>query len=181
MSLFLHLPHTGERIRLRKLRPSDFRVFHAYRSDPDVARLQGWEPMSEDEAMQFLREHGPNAGLEPGEWTQLGIATAADDRLIGDIGLWLAEDGRWAEFGISLHPDFQHQGYAAEALNALLGLLFAHTSAQRAVAASDVRNTACLRLLERLGMRLVRTAQAEYKGEVCTEHVYAIERGSFGS
>lgn len=175
MSLFLHLPHVCERVRLRRLRPSDFRAFHAYRSDPEVARFQGWSPMTEDEAMSFLREHGPNAGLEPGEWAQLGIAVD-DDRLIGDLGVFLSADARWAEFGVSLHPDAQGGGLATEAAGALIALLFAHTPVQRVMAASDARNAACLGLLERLGMRLADTAEAEYKGEVCIEHVFVLDR-----
>lgn len=178
MSLFLHLPQSFQRVRLRKLRPSDFRAFHAYRSDPDVARYQGWSPMSEDEAMAFLREHGRNAGLEPGEWAQIGIASLVDDRLIGDIGVTLAMDGRWAEFGVSLHPDVQGGGLGREAVAALIGLLFAHTPVLRVVATADARNGACLQMLERLGMGLVDTTTTECKGEICTEHVFAIERGS---
>lgn len=178
MSLFLHLPQSFQRVRLRKLRPSDFRAFHAYRSDPDVARYQGWSPMSQDEAMAFLREHGRNAGLEPGEWAQIGIASLVDDRLIGDIGVTLAMDGRWAEFGVSLHPDVQGGGLGREAVAALIGLLFAHTAVLRVVATADARNGACLQMLERLGMGLADTISTECKGEACTEHVFAIERGS---
>ncbi|MFZ5635175.1 MAG: GNAT family N-acetyltransferase [Pseudomonadota bacterium] len=181
MSLFAHLPHACERVRLRKLRPSDFRAFHAYRSDPEVARYQGWTPMSEDEAMAFLREQGRNAGLEPGEWAQLGIAALAEDRLLGDIGVFLSPDAHWAEFGVSLHPDAQGGGFAAEAVGALIALLFAQTPVRRVVATSDARNAPCLRLLERLGMRAVDARQAEYKDELCTEHVFVIERGNADS
>lgn len=181
MHLFEHLPHTAGRIRLRKLRASDFRAFHAYRSDAAVARYQGWSPMSESEAMDFLRDQGRNAGLEPGEWAQIAVASAEDDGLLGDIGIWLAPDGRWAEFGVSLDPHRQGGGLGRESVQALIALLFAHTPAQRVVAASDARNTACLRMLEALGMRMVDTAEAEYKGETCVEHVFAIERASASS
>jgi RimJ/RimL family protein N-acetyltransferase len=92
------------------------------------------------------------------------------------LGVWLAPDARWAEFGVSLHPEAQGGGLGREAVAALIGLLFAHTSAQRVVAATDTRNLACLRMLERVGMRLVNTAEAEYKGEMCSEHVFALER-----
>lgn len=33
-----------ERLRLRPLQAEDLRVFVAYRSHPDVARYQSWEP-----------------------------------------------------------------------------------------------------------------------------------------
>ena len=177
MSLFEYLPHVCARIRLRKLRASDFRAFYAYRSDPDVARYQGWLPMSETEAADCLREYSRNAGLEPGEWAQIGIAAVEDDQLIGDIGVWLAPDGRWAEFGVSLHPQFQGHGMGRESTSALTALLFAQTAVQRVVAVTDTRNLACIALLQSLGMRLVDTAEAQCKGEACSEHVFAIERG----
>lgn len=177
MSLFEYLPHVCERVRLRRLRASDFRNFHAYRSEPEVARYQGWAPMSEAEASETLRDYSRNAGLEPGEWAQIGIGTLEDDRLVGDLGVWLAPDGRWAEFGVSLHPQFQRTGLGLESAQALIALLFAHTPAQRVIAATDARNLACIGLLQRLGMRLADTAEAEYKGETCIEHVYATERG----
>jgi len=178
MAIFRHLPHTSGRVRLRRLRVSDFRAFHTYRSDPEVARYQGWSPMTEVEAEAFLRDHARNAGLEAGEWTQLAIASAEDDRLLGDIGLFLAPDARWAEFGVSLDPGAQGSGLGTETAQALIALLLAHTPVRRVVAASDVRNAACLRMLEKAGMSLVDVAKTEYKGEVCTEHVFAIERGS---
>lgn len=179
MSLFLHLPHAAERVRLRRLRVSDFRGFHTYRGDPEVARYQGWETTTEAETEAMLRDLARNAsGLEPGEWVQIGIALQDGDRLIGDLGVWLSPDVRTAEFGVSLAKSAQGQGHAREAAAALIALLFAHTPVQRVIASSDARNAPCLRLLERLGMRHVDTAGAECKGETCTEHVYAIERGN---
>lgn len=176
MSLFLHLPHACERVRLRRLRVSDFRAFHNYRGDPEVARYQGWVATSETETEALLRDYARNAGLEPGEWTQIGIAGNADDRLIGDLGIGLSPDARIAEFGVSLHSDFQRQGLASEAVAGLIALLFAHTSVQRVIASTDVRNAPCLRMLDRLGLQHVGTAQTTCKGEDCTELLYAIER-----
>lgn len=176
MSLFLHLPHACERVRLRRLRVSDFRAFHNYRGDPEVARYQGWSATSETETEALLRDYARNAGLEPGEWTQIGIAGNADDRLIGDLGIGLSPDARIAEFGVSLHPAFQRQGLAHEAVNGLIALLFAHTCVQRVIASTDVRNAPCLRMLDRLGLQHVGTAQTTCKGEDCTELLYAIER-----
>lgn len=177
MSLFLHLPHAAGRVRLRRLRVSDFRGFHAYRGDPEVARYQGWETTTETETEALLRDLARNAsGLEPGEWVQIGIALQDGDRLIGDLGVWLSPDQRTAEFGVSLAASAQRQGHAREAAAALIALLFAHTPVQRVIASSDARNAPCLRLLDSLGLQHVDTAEATYKGEDCTERHYAIER-----
>lgn len=179
MSLFLHLPHAAGRVRLRRLRVSDFRGFHGYRGDPGVARYQDWEATTETGTEALLRDLARNAsGLEPGEWGQIGIALQDGDRLVGDLGVWLSPDQRTAEFGVSLAQAMQGQGLAREAAAALCALLFAHTPVQRVVARSDARNAPCLRLLARLGMRHADTVGAECKGEACTEHLYVLERGS---
>jgi len=71
---------------LRRLRPSDLSSFQAYRSIPELGRYQGWSPMSGAEAMAFLAEMKDAPLFTPGQWVQLGIAEAATNRLIGDIG-----------------------------------------------------------------------------------------------
>ena len=60
-------------VRLRALREEDdLAVFLGYRSDPLVARYQGWGPMDEAKACAFLREHGAKADLDSaGHWLQL--------------------------------------------------------------------------------------------------------------
>lgn len=40
----------------------------------------------------------------------------------------------------------------------------------------DARNQASIRVLERLGMKLVSSEGAIFKGEPCTEHRYQLER-----
>ncbi len=174
--MFAHLPHELERLRLRRLRPDDLGAFHAYRGDPIVARYQGWRPMSLPEAADFLRLEAAHADTAPGSWRQFGVAERATDRLVGDMGLWLAADGLQAEFGLSIHPAVQGQGYGTECVRGLLALVFATTAVCEIVATTDVRNAPCLALLARTGMRELATRRGEYKGEPCLEKVFAIGR-----
>jgi RimJ/RimL family protein N-acetyltransferase len=82
----LSLPDAGP-VRLRALRRSDLQAFLAYRSDPEVARFQGWAPISPEQAAAFLAEMAAPTAWPEGEWLQLAIARSADDALVGDIGL----------------------------------------------------------------------------------------------
>lgn len=132
--------------------------------------------MSAAEALAYLRREDSDAGLAPDSWRQIGIAAADGDVLIGDIGIHLAADARSAEFGLSIHPDRQGQGLGTEAVQALIGLLFQHTSVDSIIACVDARNTACIRLLTRSGMRETETRVAEFKGESCTEIIFATSR-----
>jgi RimJ/RimL family protein N-acetyltransferase len=177
MRTLLPLPHHCERVSIRRLRPSDLRAFHAYRSDPEVAKYQGWSIMSESEAAAFLHEQSSASLLEPSHWCQLGIATRSDDQLIGDVGVCVAHDLEQAEIGFSLGAPSQRKGFGNEAIRAVLDLLFMHTSIARVVAITDARNAPAIRLLERVGMRATSTADSVFKGVPCVEHSFAIHRG----
>lgn len=176
----LPLPREHRRIRLRALREDDFAAFHGYRNDAVVARWQGWSPMDADDARIFLRTQGREPALANGGWVQLGIALREDDRLIGDLGVFLSEAGDWVEFGISLERAAQGHGYATEAVEALIALVHVHAGPLQVRARCDERNAACRRLLEGLGMRHVDTVQATYKGEVCIERHYHLDEGPSG-
>lgn len=175
--MLTYLPHRTRRLALRTLRASDMGGFLAYRSRADVAELQGWSPMSAQEALEFLCKEDSDAPLQPDSWRQIGIATACGDEILGDIGVHLSADQRTAEFGLSVHPDRQGLGLGTEAAQALISLLFRHTSVDQVIAVTDARNTACIRMLAKSGMHHCSTRTAVYKGEQCTELVFTSSRG----
>jgi RimJ/RimL family protein N-acetyltransferase len=43
------------RLQLRRFAEADLPAFNTYRNDPDVARYQSWEGISEAEAVAFVR------------------------------------------------------------------------------------------------------------------------------
>jgi RimJ/RimL family protein N-acetyltransferase len=61
-------------------------------------------------------------------------------------------------------------------VQAAIGLVFDHTAAVRVIGITDARNHASIRLLQRIGMQRVETRDAVFRGEPCTEHVYAVSR-----
>ena len=154
------LPWRSERVVVRRLRAADLERFQAYRHDPEVGRYQGWEPQADAKALAFLEDMAVEPFGRVGEWIQLAIADADDDRLLGDIGLHVGEDE--AELGITLAVDAQGRGLATEAAEAVVAGLRAHTGVRRLVGITDVRNTSSARLLERLGMELEREHDGEW-------------------
>jgi aminoglycoside 6'-N-acetyltransferase len=176
--MFDRFPVVSGAIALRKLRMGDLVAFHEYRSDADVARFQGWSPMSMQQAAEFLASQAGQAQLVPGAWHQIAIALAAGDALVGDMGVWISEDQRQAELGLSIHPRHQGEGHGTAAIRALIALLFSATPVIEVVASSDVRNVACLALLARSGIRCIATSTPEYKAELCTERHFSITRDS---
>ncbi|WP_329571514.1 GNAT family N-acetyltransferase [Kitasatospora sp. NBC_01266] len=155
------------RLDLRRFRPEDAPALAAYRSDPTVARYQGWTaPVTPAQATELVRGFAAGDPGQPG-WFQYAIELRADGRLIGDLGVCLHENLLQAELGFSLAPEHQGHGYAAEAVRAVLRELFEQRGLHRVSAECDTRNRSSARLLERVGF-LVEGRRPEYtwlKGE----------------
>jgi RimJ/RimL family protein N-acetyltransferase len=178
MGVVMQLPFCVGDVRIRALREDDLSVFLGYRSDPWVARYQGWWPMDEAKARAFLREQGANAQLDSaGNWLQLAIADAATDTLLGDLGVWLSHDRTGAEIGITITPTAQGRGVGRSAMRAALAMLFADPAVTSVRADADARNTPCRRMLAAAGFREIGTADVFVKEEACIEHRYLVERG----
>jgi RimJ/RimL family protein N-acetyltransferase len=82
--------------------------------------------------------------IDPGEGEDFVIE--AEGRVIGKAGLY-----RFPEIGFALHPDAWNQGFAREALRAVLARAFAEHKLSAVEADVDPRNEASLRLLAGLG------------------------------
>jgi RimJ/RimL family protein N-acetyltransferase len=170
------LPRLGNGFMLRRLASDDLPEFQAYRHDPELGRYQGWSPMSDDEATAFLREMSTAPLFNSGGWTQIAIADPDSGLLIGDIGVFLAQDGRHAEVGFTLARHAQGRGVAAAAVRDVVNLIFDATEVDRVVGITDARNSASVRLLERVGMRRTEVKNVVFRGEQCVEYIYAVLR-----
>ncbi len=164
------LPLPAGPVRLRALSPSDAPAFLAYRSDPLVARFQGWPLMDEAAALAFLRDAAP-APWTVGDWAQIGIAKAEDDQLVGDIGLLLEAPGQ-VQIGFSLARPAQGRGWAHTAVLACLHGLLRPLQLRRVRAITDERNMPSRRLLQRLQFAETGREAVVVKGEACTDLVF---------
>jgi RimJ/RimL family protein N-acetyltransferase len=140
------------RLRLDALRQADAAAMFAYRADPVVGRYQGWHPATLDEVERFIEGQVAVAFATVGSWRQFAIRPRAGGELIGDLGLHFV-DADTVELGITLAAAQQSRGYAAEAMRAALALVFDTLGRRRVTASVDPRNLACVRLLQRLGLR----------------------------
>ncbi|WP_225578371.1 GNAT family protein [Rhodanobacter sp. 7MK24] len=140
------------RLRLDSLRGEDAQALFAYRADPSVSRYQGWRPTSPDETVRFIERQQAVAFDTPDSWFQFALRLRDSGELVGDLGLHFV-NADTVEFGVTLSPAQQGRGLAAEAVRAVLALVFDSLKRHRVYASVDPRNLACVKLLERLGMR----------------------------
>lgn len=143
------------RLRLRSFNNKDLQPFYEYRSDEDIASLQGWPaPYTYEMAQKFIDEMKALTPGTLGEWYQVAIEEKSSGALAGDIAFKLTGgEHRQAEAGITLARDFHGRGYGVEAGRRLLEYLFGEVGVHRVYANTDVLNTPAQDLLEKLGFR----------------------------
>jgi len=168
---------TTARLTLRRLIPADAPTMYAYRAMPEVARYQGWVPATLEAVESFISEQQAVVPDTPDTWCQLAITITATGEMIGDLGLhFLDAESRTVELGITLHPDHQGRGHAAEAMQAAFDYLFGTLGKHRIYGSTDPRNQASLALQRRAGMRqeahLVESLR--FKGEWADDVICAI-------
>jgi RimJ/RimL family protein N-acetyltransferase len=167
-------PLATDRLLIRGMRTDDAPAFAAYRNDPETARHQDWAvPFSADDAVRFVEKQVATVWPVSGDWVQLAVAR--DGELIGDVGVCQSSDGMQAQIGYTLAPAHRGEGFATEAVGAVIDLLFAE-GVHRVWATLDPENTASARVLERLGFRFEgRSAHAAYvRGEWSDDLRYAL-------
>jgi len=166
------------RLYLRRFRESDAEAFASYRSDPAVARYQGWDaPYPLEQASRFVSEMATEPADVPGEWLQIAVALAGDGALVGDCAFVPhADDPRTVEIGFTIAPEHQGRGYAREVVSSLLRYLFEQLGKHRVTASCDPRNVPSVKVLEAVGMRreghMVESTWA--KGEWTDDLLFAI-------
>jgi RimJ/RimL family protein N-acetyltransferase len=165
-----------ERLLLRRFRADDAPAVAAYRSDPDIARYQGWDaPFALADAEAFV---AAVSGADPraAGWFQYALELRAGGALSGDVGVNRHDAGRQAEIGFTLAPRFHGRGYAAEAVARVVTHLLAEEGLHRVHASVDARNAASARLLERLGFRRegLEIQSQWWKGEWTDDLRYAV-------
>ena len=140
--------HT-RRLNLKKISTNDAEaIFDSYAQDPQVTRFLIWSPhRTVDETRSFVQSR-IDAWHAGSEFTWM--VRLKDQTLIGCIGLEIKEFK--AEVGYVLARAHWNQGYATEALEAIVRWSLEQPPIFRVWAACDVENAVSARVLEKAGM-----------------------------
>jgi RimJ/RimL family protein N-acetyltransferase len=164
-------PVETERLALRPITMDDVDLLVELDSDPEVMRfLTGGVPNSRayvTERVQRSLGH---------RWIAFERATGA---FIGWFGLEPFPDGA-RELGYRLRKDAWGKGYATEASSALIALAFTELGAERVWAETMTVNKRSRAVMERCGLRFVRTFhgdwQPKFEGSELDDVEYEITR-----
>ncbi|AGT09900.1 GNAT family N-acetyltransferase [Paracoccus aminophilus] len=153
-----------DRLVLRPARKGDLAAIHAILSDPRAMAYWSTLPHeSLDQSRDWL-EGMLHIPADQGE----DYVVELHGRVIGKAGLY-----RFPEIGFIFAPDVWGQGYAREALGALIARAFGPLGQDHIIADVDPRNAACLGLLTRLGFHETGRAEKTWQiGESWSDSVY---------
>lgn len=158
------------RLVLRRVRPEeDFAGMHAVLSDPDAMTYWATPPHdSEDQTREWLAAMAETPVHEGDDFI-----IEYQGRAVGKAGFY-----RFPDIGYILAPDLWGQGLVAEALAPIIARAFEVAGLERITADVDPRNTASIRLLEKLGFAETHRAERTWliAGAWCDSVYFALSR-----
>jgi len=99
-----------DRLLLRRSVAGDAETISAYRSDPAVHAMQGWDRTDPDGVRAEIEEMANRKPGEPGGWVQFTVE-ARDGGIVGDVGLSPADgEAGVIKVGYTIDPRFQSRG-----------------------------------------------------------------------
>lgn len=173
-----------ERLILRAFQKTDVNnIFTTYCED-EVTKYYDLESMqSESEAIEILEIF--KSRFENGVGVRWAITLKKTGEYIGDCGYnpW-STTNRKAEIGYALIPKYWGNGYAIEAIKAILHYGFMElgiVKLNRIIAMIDPRNTKSIQLVEKIGFQYEGTLRENVleKGVLVDTSVYAILRKEY--
>lgn len=140
-------------VQLRKFKKSDWQDIFEYLSDEEVVKFEPYEVYTKEES-KICAEERANS--------EMFYAIEVEDyKVIGNV--YLSQYGpdhfRTWIIGYVLNSKYWGKGYASEAVQELLRLLFDERNAHRVIARCNTKNISSWKLLERNGFR----REGEYK------------------
>jgi RimJ/RimL family protein N-acetyltransferase len=168
---------TTPRLRLRRSVVEDAEAISAYRSDPNVHRMQGWDRTDPEGVRKEIEEMADRKPGEPGGWVQFTVEDGDDGSLVGDVGLSPADgEPGVIKVGYTIDPRFQGRGYATEAVQALVGYSFETLDADVVRAYAGAENAPSIRVMEKVGMTLQERFQGHDEDGTWTAVRYEVAR-----
>ncbi len=152
------LPLHTERLIVRRFEDRDIPDVVDYSQHDENDRFRernvGWE-LTEEGVRSYWTPMAAMSVVDATSWLALVIEVKALGRVVGNTGFNTKKIGEHAQamIGCILGQAFEGNGYATEAVTALLDYLFFAEKLHRVFASTSPENAKSWRLMERLGMR----------------------------
>ena len=160
-----------DRLIIRPMTEEDVPALKEWMSDKSIYTYWGKGPSKAElnPELLFEKEEKPTKSFH------LGVALKDDDKVVGDLWVYLIEKDRMASVAIRLAKGVRGCGYGTEALRAITRFCFEHTELRRLWTEVDVRNVASCRILEKCGYtKEGHIRQGKMVNTWCDYYIYGI-------
>ena len=160
-----------DRLIIRPMTEEDVPALKEWMSDKSIYTYWGKGPSKAElnPELLFEKEEKPTKSFH------LGVALKDDDKVVGDLWVYLIEKDRMASVAIRLSKGVHGCGYGTEALRAITRFCFEHTELRRLWTEVDVRNVASCRILEKCGYtKEGHIRQGKMVNTWCDYYIYGI-------
>ena len=167
-----------DRLILRPVTLEDAESIFSYSVNPNVARYLTWQPHkttqdTKDVIINFFLKNYEEGIPEPWAITFLG----SPDWVVGLVGCRPFEaDSKTMEISYVLAEEYWGKGITVEAVRCILPYIFQNYPIERIIGRYTALNLASGRVMEKLGMKFVKSYQGERKGKSETMYFYVLER-----
>jgi RimJ/RimL family protein N-acetyltransferase len=153
-----------ERLLIRDFVPEDVPAVYEWCSDPEAMRfVLAGGAWTEERSRNYVEGAIAEARQEPRTNFALAILLREQERLIGGCRLTVvSSEHREGHIGYGLDRRFWGQGYATEAIHALLSFGFITLGLHRISSDAIAENIASVRVLEKVGMALEGRIREKY-------------------
>lgn len=172
-------PIRTARLLIRPFRSDDAAGLAARRNDPKVAEFQNWTlPYPREEAERVVSELVAMDGPKNDEWWMAVVCDPDTGEAFGDVCVELTWQGRTAEVGYTFATEHWGNGYATEALHALIEYLYDEAGVTRIFGMLHPDNPASALVLERSGLLFEgHTRSSFWVGDECSDDwIYGMTR-----
>ncbi|MEH1989319.1 GNAT family N-acetyltransferase [Nostoc sp.] len=171
------IPLETQRLILRDFVESDWQEVHKYAADAEVVRYLTFGPNTEEDTKNFLQREILLQGKEPRQHFALAVILKPQKQLIGICRISVQDtDNRIGSIGYSFTKEFWGQGYATEAVKAVISFGFQELGLHRIFATCHPENIASARVMQNIGMQQEGYLREHHwiKGEWRDSWLYAI-------
>ena len=147
------------RLYLRAFAEKDAQDFYQMNADAEVLQYTGDQPFPDKvAALNFIHAYDHYQRYGYGRWAMVMRET---DQFIGFCGLKHHVEGTYTDLGFRLNRNYWGRGLATEAAQACIRFAFTELQLPFLVGRVQQRNLASIRVLEKLGMRRIKSFDFE--------------------
>lgn len=162
--------HT-EHLILRTMNENDVADIKTWMSDTSLYEYWGKRPSKSEKHPELLFEK-PHQPTKRFHW---GIVHKQDNKVIGELWVYLIENNRMAKVAYRLSHAYQGNGLMSEALNSVVLFCFENTELKRLWSDVHVRNHASYKTLEKAGFqREGHIREGKMVNTYCDYYVYGL-------